>query len=323
MRIVVLDGSAANPGDIDWNELSSLGELTVYDVTPQELLLERAADAEVAITNKTVFDRDSIEKLPDLKYIGVLATGFNVIDIEAATEKGIVVTNVPEYSTYATMQHTIALLLELTNKVAVHSSAVRAGDWVRCPQFCFWNEPLTELWNKTAVVVGYGRIGRRVAATLSSLGMNVTIVPHRLPSEPAPAGSHESLYRFTTLEEALPTADVVTLHCPLTAETKGIINSRTLASMKKGSLLVNAARGPLVVEQDIRDALESGQLAGYAADVVCCEPMAADNPLLDAPNCVITPHTAWAPRETRARLIKAAADNLRAYMAGQPINRVN
>lgn len=323
MRIVVLDGSAANPGDIDWNELSSLGELTVYDVTPQELLLERAAGAEVAITNKTVFDRDSIEKLPDLKYIGVLATGFNVIDIEAATEKGIVVTNVPEYSTYATMQHTIALLLELTNKVAVHSSAVRAGDWVRCPQFCFWNEPLTELWNKTAVVVGYGRIGRRVAATLSSLGMNVTIVPHHLPSEPAPAGSHESLYRFTTLEEALPTADVVTLHCPLTAETKGIINSRTLASMKKGSLLVNAARGPLVVEQDIRDALESGQLAGYAADVVCCEPMAADNPLLDAPNCVITPHTAWAPRETRARLIKAAADNLRAYMAGQPINRVN
>lgn len=316
MRIVILDGSAANPGDINWDEISSLGDLTVYDVTPQELLLQRAADAQIAITNKTVFDRDTINALPELRYIGVLATGYNVVDTKAAAERGIVVTNIPEYSTYATMQHTIALLLELTNRTALHSNAVRDGEWVRSEQFCFWKEPLTELWNKTAAVVGFGRIGRRVAATLSALGMNVVIVPHRLPAD-------DIGYPAMALEDALKIADVVTLHCPLTPETTGLINGRTLSLMKDGSLLINAARGPLIVESDVRDALVSGQLAGFAADVVSVEPMLPDNPLLDAPNCIITPHTAWAPKETRERLISAAAENIRAFLSGAPVNKVN
>lgn len=316
MKIVITDGSAANPGDISWNEISSIGQTDVYDVTPPDKLLERAAGADIVITNKTVFDRKTIEALPDLKYIGVLATGFNVIDLKAAADRGIVVTNIPEYSTYATMQHTIALLLELTNKVAVHSQAVRDGDWVRSEQFCFWREPLIELCDKTAVVVGFGRIGKRVAATLSALGMKVVIVPHHMPET-------DIGYPVMELKEALKIADVVTLHCPLTSETTGLINSETLSLMKPGALLINAARGPMVVEADVRAALDSGALGGYAADVVAVEPMLADNPLLGAPRCVITPHTAWAPKETRERLVRVAADNIRAWMAGDPINKVN
>jgi len=318
MKIVILDGSAANPGDITWGELETIGELTVYDFTRPEELIERAIDAEICITNKTVFSREVIEQLPKLRYIGVLATGFNVIDLEACRERGITVTNVPEYSTFATAQMTVALLLELTNYAGLHSQSVKDGDWVRCEQFCYWKKPLTELWNKTAVIVGYGKIGKRVCKILDAMGMNVIAVPHHMPAEAC-----DGDIRFMSLEEALPLADVISLHCPLTAETKGMISADAIERCKEGVIIVNAARGPMVDEAAVADALRSGRIAGYAADVVSVEPMLPDNPLKDAPNTVITPHTAWAPMETRVRLIEVAADNLKAYLAGSPVNVVN
>ncbi len=315
MKITILDAMAANPGDLSWDEIGKFGELNVYDVTPPETLIERARGSEICITNKTAFDRAVIEQLPDLKYIGVLATGFNVIDLEACSEKGIVVTNVPEYSTFATAQMTIALILEHTNLVGLHNSSVKDGDWVRAPQFCYWKQPLTELWNKTAVVVGYGKIGKTVAGVLKALGMRVIAVPHTM--------REDAEVEFMTLRDALPLADVVTLHAPLTSETRELINEETLGLMKDGALLINAARGPLVDPESVVSALKSGKLRGYAADVLSVEPMRADDPFLHAPNCILTPHIAWAPKETRERLIKAAADNIEAYLKGSPINRVN
>ena len=315
MKITILDAMAANPGDLSWDEIGKFGELNVYDVTPPETLIERARGSEICITNKTVFDRNVIEQLPDLKYIGVLATGYNVIDLEACSERGIVVTNVPEYSTYATAQMTIALILEHTNHVGLHNESVRNGDWVRAPQFCYWKEPLTELWNKTAVVIGYGKIGRTVAQILKALGMRVIAVPHTM--------REDAEVEFMTLKDALPLADVVTLHAPLTPETKGIIDEKALELMKDGALLINAARGPLVDPGSVVSALKTGKLRGYAADVLSVEPMRADDPFLHAPNCILTPHIAWAPKETRERLIKAAADNIEAFLQGSPINQVN
>lgn len=318
MKIVILDGSAANPGDITWGELERLGDLTVYDFTRPDELIDRARDAEVCITNKTVFSRKIIEQLPKLRYIGVLATGFNVVDLEACTERGITVTNVPEYSTFATAQMTVALLLELTNHAGLHSDSVRNGDWVRCEQFCYWKEPLTELWNKTAVIVGYGKIGKRVCRILDAMGMKVIAVPHRMPDQ-----TSDGDIRFMTLEKALPLADVISVHCPLTSETKELISRESIAGCKDGVIIVNAARGPVINEADVAEALRSGKIAGYAADVVSTEPMLPDNPLKDAPHTIITPHTAWAPKETRVRLIDAASDNLRAFISGSPINVVN
>lgn len=315
MKITILDAMAANPGDLSWDEIGKFGELNVYDVTPPETLIERARGSEICITNKTVFDRNVIEQLPDLKYIGVLATGYNVIDLEACSERGIVVTNVPEYSTYATAQMTIALILEHTNHVGLHNESVRNGDWVRAPQFCYWKEPLTELWNKTAVVIGYGKIGRTVAQILKALGMRVIAVPHTM--------REDAEVEFMTLKDALPLADVVTLHAPLTPETKGLIDEKALELMKDGALLINAARGPLVDPGSVVSALKTGKLRGYAADVLSVEPMRADDPFLHAPNCILTPHIAWAPKETRERLIKAAADNIEAFLQGSPINQVN
>jgi len=315
MKITILDAMAANPGDLSWDEIGKFGELNVYDVTPPETLIERARGSEICITNKTVFDRNVIEQLPDLKYIGVLATGYNVIDLEACSERGIVVTNVPEYSTYATAQMTIALILEHTNHVGLHNESVRNGDWVRAPQFCYWKEPLTELWNKTAVVIGYGKIGRTVAQILKALGMRVIAVPHTM--------REDAEVEFMKLKDALPLADVVTLHAPLTPETKGIIDEKALELMKDGALLINAARGPLVDPGSVVSALKTGKLRGYAADVLSVEPMRADDPFLHAPNCILTPHIAWAPKETRERLIKAAADNIEAFLQGSPINQVN
>ncbi|MBO4459909.1 MAG: D-2-hydroxyacid dehydrogenase [Clostridiales bacterium] len=320
MKIAILDAMAANPGDLSWAELEEFGEVTAYDVTKPEELYERAKDCEICITNKTVFDRRMIESLPRLRYIGVLATGYNVVDLECCKEKGIVVTNVPEYSTYATAQMTIALILELADKVGIHNQSVKSGDWVRSPQFCYWKEPLTELWNKTAVVVGYGKIGRRVASVLSALGMQVIAVPHRFNSVTDPSDGN---IRFMRLEEALPKADLVTLHCPLTEETRGIINKETLSKMKDGAFLINAARGPLIAAEDVAEALRSGRLGGYAADVLEVEPQREDDPFLTTPNTILTPHIAWAPKETRARLITIAADNIRAFLAGDPINVVN
>lgn len=323
MKIVILDGSAANPGDITWGALENLGEVIAYDITYKDQLIERMQGAECAITNKTVFDREAFEKLPDLKYIGVLATGYNVVDLEAAREHGVVVTNVPEYATFATAQMTMALLLELTNLVGLHTASVMDGEWCKCPQFCYFKSPLTELAGKTLHILGLGKIGQRVAQMASSFGMNVTATPHKksLIGNLAEIGS--CTVRCVELEDGIMNADVVSLHCPLTDDTREIINENSLRLFKRGSILINCARGPVVNEAAVRKALDSGLLGGYGCDVVCVEPMLPDNPLLGAPNCVITPHIAWTPVETRIRLIDMAAKNLKAFLDGAPINKVN
>ncbi|MBO4636608.1 MAG: D-2-hydroxyacid dehydrogenase [Clostridiales bacterium] len=318
MNTVIMDGSAANPGDISWAPLEGFGTLTVYDTTSEDQIIDRCKDADMVITNKTPFKRKTLESLPKLRYIGVLATGFNVIDLDCCRERGIAVTNVPEYSTYATAQMAIALLLEMTNSVALHSSSVHDGDWVRSDQFCYWKMPLTELLGKKVAVVGYGKIGQRVSAILSSMGASVIAVPRVMPEDPASFAP----VRFMTLEEAAPVADIITFHCPLTPDTEGIINRSLLQKCKKGVLIVNAARGGLCNEADMRSALEEGLVGGYAADVVSVEPMKADNPLLHAPNCILTPHIAWAAKETRVRLIDIAADNIRSFLAGGDLNRI-
>ena len=318
MKTVIMDGSAANPSDISWKSLEQFGELTVYDVTPPELIISRCIDADAVITNKTPFTRETLEQLPKLKYIGVLATGYNVIDLEACREMGIAVTNVPEYSTYATAQMAVALLLELTNHVALHSASVMNGDWVRSPQFCYWKRPLTELLGKKAAVVGFGKIGQRVAAILQAMGAEIIAVPRVMPSDTSAFPG----IRFATLDEAAGEADIITFHCPLTPATTGIISSSLIGRCRKGVLIVNAARGGLAVEADVRAALEDGRLGGYAADVVSVEPMLPDNPLLGAPNCILTPHIAWAAKETRIRLIDIAAENIRSFLEGGELNRI-
>ena len=318
MKITILDGSAANPGDLSFAPFEEFGEVMAYDVTKPGQLIERMRGSEVAITNKTVFDRETLEALPDLRYIGVLATGYNVVDLDECRKRGITVTNVPEYGTYATAQMTIALLLELTNHTALHDSSVKAGDWVRSEQFCYWKKPLTELYGKKAVIVGYGKIGKRVCAILEALGAEVIAVPHTLRE----GVTHDGNVRFMSFEEAVPMADILSFHCPLTDETRGMISRKNFASCKKGVIVINAARGPIAVESDVRGMLEEGIIGGYAADVVSQEPMLPDNPLLGAPNCILTPHIAWAAKETRMRLIEVAADNLRAYLNGSPVNTV-
>ena len=321
MKIVILDGAGANPGDISWEPLERFGEVTAYDYTSKDQVVERSAGAEICITNKTVFDAETLRKLPDLKYIGVLATGYNVVDLQECRKLGITVTNVPEYATYATAQMTIALLLELASRPGMHSTDVMDGGWCKCPQFSYFLAPLTELAGKNMLIFGFGKIGSRVAAIASSLGMNVSAVPHHAKGSSASVDGYE--IPFTTLDEGIKTADVISVHCPLTAETKNLINKERLDSMKKGAFLINCARGPVVDEKAVREALDSGKLGGYGADVVSVEPMLSDNPLLGAPNCVITPHIAWAAKETRVRLIDAAADNLEAFLNGSPVNVVN
>jgi len=321
MKIVILDGSAANPGDITWDALAALGEVKVYDTTDQKDVAARTAGFDCAITNKRVFDREVIEKLPSLKYIGVLATGYNVVDLECCKEHGIAVTNVPQYSTYATAQMTVAHILEFADKVGMHSRAVHDGEWVRSEQFCFFKEPLVELYGKNLHIIGLGEIGKRVAAICGSLGMNISATVHHDPGTPT-VDCHGTPVRIMPLEEGLRNADVVTLHCPLTDETREIINRSTLSLLKKTTLLINCARGPLVNENDVAAALKNGTLAGYAADVVTVEPMSADSPLLGCPNCNLTPHIAWAPTETRIRLIDMAAANLKSFMEGGRMNRI-
>lgn len=323
MKIVILDGSAANPGDITWGELEKLGEVTAYETTSKDQLIERMQGAEVAITNKTVFDAEAFDRLPELKYIGVLATGYNVVDLKAAADHGVTVTNVPEYATFATAQHTMALLLELTNLAGLHSATVMEGEWVKCPQFCYFKAPLTELCGKTLHILGLGKIGQRVALMASSFGMNVTATPHNTSLFGTTADIGGVPVRYLSFEEGVRNADVVSLHCPLNEETREIVNSTSLKSFKKGAFLINCARGPVINESDVRDALDCGLLAGYGTDVVSVEPMKEDNPLLGAPNCIITPHIAWTPVETRIRLIRMAADNLKAFLDGSPVNKVN
>ena len=322
MKIVILDGSAANPGDISWGALEKLGEVTAYDITSKDQLIDRMKGAECAITNKTVFDKDVFDNLPDLKYIGVLATGYNVVDLAAAREHGVIVTNVPEYATFATAQHTMALLLELTNLAGLHSRSVMDGEWCKCPQFCYFKAPLTELFGKTLHIIGLGKIGKRVAQMASGFGMTVTATPHDKSLIGTYVETGSALVKCLDFEEGIRNADVVSLHCPLTDDTREIINKESLSMFKPGAFLINCARGPVVNESAVRAALDSGSLGGYGADVVCVEPMLADNPLKGAPNCVITPHIAWTPVETRLRLIDMAAANLKAFLDGNPINKV-
>ena len=320
MRIVVLDGYCLNPGDISWAPFEKLGELTVYErtsLTDEEEIAGRIAGAEVVLTNKTPLTRAVLERCPHLRYIGVLATGYNVVDIEAARQRGIPVCNVPSYGTRAVAQFAIALLLELCHHVGGHDQAVHEGAWSRCPDYCFWNWPLVELAGKTMGIVGYGRIGRAVGAVAAALGMEVIATGPR----PCAAGTAEA--EWVTLDELLCRADVVSLHCPLTVENRGMIDRAAIEKMKQGAFLINNSRGQLIVEQDVADALNSGRLGGAGLDVAETEPLSPDSPLLTAKNCIITPHISWAPRESRQRLMAIAAENLEGFLAGRPVNVVN
>jgi glycerate dehydrogenase len=318
MRIVVLDGYVVNPRDLDWGALEALSDgdgFIVHDRTAKELVVERIGDAEAIFTNKTFLTRDTLAAAPRLKYVGVLATGYNVIDLAAAGELGLVVTNVPGYATDAVAQHVFALLLETASRVGLHDACVHGGEWAACQDFAFFRAPLFELSGKTLGIVGYGTIGQAVARIAKAFGMRV-LASRTNPF--APDGVAEP----ATFEEILSRADVVSLHCPLTDATRGLMDRAAFSRMKPGAILINTARGPIVVESDLAEALESGRLSAAAVDVLSLEPADPANPLLSAPNCLITPHIAWAPRETRARLIAAAAANLAAYQSGRPVNVV-
>ena len=313
MRITILDGHTTNPGDLSWEPLHALGDCAVHDRSAAAEIVARAADADVVLTNKTPLTRETIAALPRLECIGVLATGYNVVDVAAARARGIPVCNVPEYGTPNVAQATFALLLELTNRVGRHAELVRAGRWSSCPDFCFWEGELVELSGLTLGVVGYGRIGRAVATIGRAFGMRILAWRRSPGDDPECVG----------LDRLLRESDVVSLHCPLTAETERLVNTATLATMKPTAFLVNTARGALVDELALAAALDAGRLAGAALDVLAVEPPAASNPLLAARNCLITPHVAWATREARRRLIEITADNVRAFVTGTPRNVVN
>ncbi|MFA6563938.1 MAG: D-2-hydroxyacid dehydrogenase [Verrucomicrobiia bacterium] len=316
MKIVALDGYTLNPGDLDWEQFKALGDFETHDRTPQAQTVERARDAEVVLTNKTVLDRAVIAALPRLRYIGVLATGYNVVDIKAARERGIPVCNVPEYGTANVAQAAFALLLELTNRTGHHAQTVREGRWTAATDFCYWDFPLVELHGLTLGIVGYGRIGQAVGRIGRAFGMKVLV----LDASATRISGAEA--RFVDLDTLFRESDVVSLHCPLTPETKELINAARLAQMKPTAFLINTARGGLVNEAALAAALNHGRLAGAGLDVLSIEPPPADNPLLRA-NCIITPHIAWATRDARARLMQVAADNLRAWLQGRPQNVVN
>ena len=316
MKIVILDAYAANPGDLSWDEFAALGELTVYDRTAQEDAAARIGDAEVDFINKVRLTDEIFAACPNLKLVSILATGYNIVDLAAAKRRGITVCNVPGYSTRAVVQMTFALLLEICQQVGLHSGAVHTGRWQTCPDFCFWDRPLIELDGKTMGIVGYGAIGSAVGTVAQALGMKLLVTARH--EKPVPEGA-----RFVSLPELLAQSDVVSLHCPQTAENARMIDAGALAQMKDGAILLNTARGGLLDEQAVADALRSGKLLAAGMDVVSAEPIRADNPLLTAPNCFLTPHIAWAPLETRRRLQAISAENLRAFLAGKPQNVVN
>ena len=320
MKIVILDGFTENPGDLSWSGLEALGELTIYDrtsLTNEQESIDRIGDAEIVVTNKTPLTKNIIDACPNMKYIAVLATGYNVVDYKYAREKGIPVSNVPAYGTAAVAQFTIAMLLEICHHVAHHSDAVHAGRWEASKDFCFWDYPLVELDGKTLGVIGYGKIGQRTASIAKALGMRILAEKRR--SDAAGDGIAEYVDRDTLLAES----DVITLHCPLFPETQGLINKDSIAKMKDGVIILNSSRGPLIVEQDLTDALNSGKVAAAAVDVVSTEPIKGDNPLLQAKNCLITPHIAWAPKESRQRIMDCTVDNVKSYLDGNPQNVVN
>lgn len=320
MKIVILDGYTENPGDLSWEGFAELGELTVYDRTPindEAEIIRRINDAGAVITNKTPISRTTLDQCPAVKYIGVLATGYNVVDIAAAREKDIPVCNIPTYGTTAVAQFTIALLLEICHHIGAHSDAVHKGEWTNNPDWCFWKYPLIELAGKTMGIIGFGRIGQNTARIARALGMDI------LAYDEYPNDSGKELAAYVELDRLFEQSDVISLHCPLFPATMGIINQESIAKMKNGVIILNTSRGPLIQEADLKAALNSGKVAAAGLDVVSAEPIPADSPLLAAPNCIITPHIAWAPKESRARLMDIAVENLRAFIAGQPVNVVN
>lgn len=317
MKIIVLDGYALNPGDLDWGAVEALGELTVYDRTHPDEVLARAEDAPMLLTNKTPITRETIEQLPALKYIGVMATGYNIVDIEAASEHGVVVTNVAGYSTHAVAQHTFALMLALINRVETHSELVHAGQWVASKDFTFRKTPLLELAGKRLGLFGLGDIGQKVADIALAFGMEV-LAYRRNPSK-----TSDSRIQMVSLDELFTSSDFISLHAPLTPETRHVVDAKRLEQMKSSAFLINTARGPLIEEEALALALEKGQIAGAGLDVLSTEPPKADNPLLNAKNCVITPHIAWSLFEARQRLMGLIAENIQAFQAGKSLNRVN
>ena len=318
MKIVILDSYTENPGDLSWDGIARLGELTGYDRTAAEDVIRRIGDAEVVFTNKAPITREVIDACPSIRFISVLATGYNCVDYVYAKEKGIPVTNIPAYGTDSVGQFAIALLLEICHHIGHHSDTVHAGKWTNSPDFCYWDYPLIELAGKTMGIIGFGRIGQVVGRVAKALGMKV-LAFSRSESE----GGKAIADAYVDLNTLLQESDVVSLHCPLFPETEGIINKETIAKMKDGAILINNSRGQLVVEQDLADALNSGKLAAAGLDVVSVEPIRADNPLLSAKNCIITPHISWAAKEARERIMQMAEKNLQAYLDGSPINVVN
>ena len=318
MKIVVLDGYTENPGDLSWEGLAQFGQLRVYDRTgSEEEVIERIGDAEVVFVNKVPISRRVLDACPNIRFISVLATGYNVIDCKAAAEKGIPVSNVPAYGTAAVAQFAMALLLELCHHVAHHSEAVHQGRWAASPDWCFWDYPLIELSGKTMGIIGFGRIGQATGRIARAMGMEVLAYSRSVREEA------KALAEYVDLDSLLSRSDVIVLHCPLFPETEGIINRENIARMKDGVIIINNSRGQLVVEQDLADALNSGKVLAAGLDVVSTEPIRPDNPLLGAKNCLITPHISWAPRESRQRIMDASVENLRAFLAGKPVNVVN
>ena len=319
MKIVILDGYTENPGDLSWSELEKFGELTVYDRTPYDEgeIIRRIGDAEVVFTNKCPLSRRTIEACPKLKFISVLATGYNIVDTACAAERGIPVSNIPTYGTASVGQFAIALLLEICHHVQYHSDEVHKGRWASNPDWCFWDYPLIELAGKTMGIIGFGRIGRTTGRIAKAMGMTVLAAGSR----PVPEG--EEIAEYVETDELFARADVVVIHCPLFPETNGLINKKTIARMKDGVILINNSRGQLIVEQDLAEALESGKVAAAGLDVVSSEPIREDNPLLRAKNCLITPHISWAPKEARERIMTVSAENLKAFAEGHPVHVVN
>lgn len=320
MKIVVLDGFAVNPGDLSWDALASLGDLTVYDrtsLTDEEEIIRRIGDAQIVFTNKTPLSRDVMEACPGVKFIGVLATGYNVVDCACAKESGIPVTNVPAYGTAAVGQFAIALLLEICHRIGHHDESVHRGDWARSADFCYWHYPLIELSGKTMGIIGFGRIGQTTGRIAKAMGMRILATGSR------PTDEGRAIAEYVDLDTLLAQSDVIALHCPLLPQTQGIINAETIGRMKDGVILINNSRGPLIVEQDLYDALESGKIAAAGLDVMSAEPVKKDNVLLKAKNCIITPHISWASKECRQRIMDCAVRNLRAYLDGKPENVVN
>ena len=318
LKFVVLDSYALNPGDLSWEWLENLGECEIYDRTPADKILERCMGADVVITNKTPITKETLSQLSNLKYIALESTGYNVVDCEYAKGMGVPVSNIPSYSTNAVAQLTFSLILEITNAVGIHSESVRNGDWANCPDFCYWKTPLTELCGKTLGIVGFGQIGQAVADIAEAFKMNIVAVSGHETDQ-----SHRKNFSWVDIDTLAKLSDIISFHCPLTEKTTGLVNEDFISKCKDGAIIINTSRGPVVNDQALADALDSGKLRGAGLDVLTVEPPKADNPLLSAKNCFITPHIAWAGFETRERLMNILEENVKAYLNGNPQNVVN